>query len=259
MKQAELGLGCEAQSDEPIVDNFVLDQAAAKEVVAKAMQSLHASWQPHLGDELEKDYMYELCAFLVSEKQAGKIIFPPMSQLFNAFEFTPFEQVKVVILGQDPYHGPDQAHGLCFSVQAGVRPPPSLKNIFKEINNELGIEFSDNGCLTSWTEQGVLLLNSVLTVEQNNAGSHQGKGWEQFTDRVIEVLNEQHEGLIFLLWGKYAQDKATVIDCSRHLVLSSPHPSPFSAHRGFLGNGHFVKANDYLQAQGKTPIDWRLL
>jgi len=253
MKQTELGLGCELQSDE-----IPLDKAAAAEVVANAMKSLHPSWQPHLGEELEKDYMHQLRAFLASEKQAGKTLYPPMPQLFNAFELTPFDQVKVVILGQDPYHGQGQAHGLCFSVQAGVRPPPSLKNIFKEINAELGIEFAVNGCLTPWAEQGVLLLNAVLTVEQNNAGSHQGKGWERFTDRAIEVLNEQHEGLVFLLWGKYAQDKAAVIDRARHQVLMSPHPSPFSAHRGFLGNGHFVKANDYLQAQGKAPIDWRL-
>jgi len=253
MKQTELGLGCELQSDE-----VPLDKAEAEDVVANAMKSLHSSWQVHLGDELEKDYMHELRAFLASEKQAGKTLYPPMPQLFNAFELTPFDQVKVVILGQDPYHGPGQAHGLCFSVQKGVRPPPSLKNIFKEINAELGIEFAANGCLASWAEQGVLLLNSVLTVEQNNAGSHQGKGWEQFTDRVIEILNERHEGLVFLLWGKYAQDKAMVIDRARHQVLMSPHPSPFSAHRGFLGNGHFVQANDYLQARGKMPIDWRL-
>jgi len=253
MKQTELGLGCELQSDE-----VPLDKAAAEELVADAMKSLPSSWQPYLGEELEKGYMHELSAYLVKEKQAGKIIYPPMPQLFNAFELTPFEQVKVVILGQDPYHGPNQAHGLCFSVQASVRPPPSLKNIFKEINAELGIEFAANGCLTPWAEQGVLLLNSVLTVEQNNAGSHQDKGWETFTDRAITVLNEQYEGLVFLLWGKYAQDKASVIDCARHQVLTSPHPSPFSAYRGFFGNGHFVKANDYLQAQGKTPIDWRL-
>lgn len=220
--------------------------------------ALPASWHAHLGDELEKDYMRELRAFLVAEKQAGKTLYPPMPQLFNAFELTPFEQVKVVILGQDPYHGPGQAHGLCFSVQEGVRPPPSLKNIFKEISDELGIEFAGNGCLTPWAKQGVLLLNSVLTVVKNNAGSHQGKGWERFTDRAIATLNEQHDGLVFLLWGKYAQDKAAVIDRSRHHVLMSPHPSPFSAHRGFLGNGHFAKTNEYLQAQGKPPIDWRL-
>jgi len=253
MKQAELGLGCEVESDE-----VCLDKDAAEEMIASAMKSLPSSWQPYLGEESEKDYMHELRAFLVSEKQAGKTLYPPMPQLFNAFELTPFDQVKVVILGQDPYHGPGQAHGLCFSVQAGVRPPPSLKNIFKEISAELGIEFADNGCLTPWAEQGVLLLNSVLTVEQNNAGSHQGRGWESFTDRVIEVLNARHEGLVFLLWGKYAQNKAAVIDRARHRVLMSPHPSPFSAHRGFLGNGHFVKTNDYLQAQGKAPIDWRL-
>lgn len=253
MKQAELGLGCKVQPDEAC-----LDKAAAEDIIANAMRSLHASWQAHLGDELDKDYMRDLRTFLVNEKQAGKTLYPPMTQVFNAFELTPFDQVKVVILGQDPYHGPGQAHGLCFSVQAGVRPPPSLKNIFKEISAELGIEFAANGCLTPWAKQGVLLLNSVLTVEHNHAGSHQGKGWESFTDRAIEVLNKRHEGLVFLLWGKYAQDKAVVIDCSRHLVLTSPHPSPFSAHRGFLGNGHFVRANDYLLAQGKAPVDWRL-
>lgn len=220
--------------------------------------SLHASWQPYLGAELEKDYMRELRAFLVDEKKAGKTLYPPMPEVFNAFEYTPFEQVKVVILGQDPYHGPGQAHGLCFSVQEGVKPPPSLQNIFKEINSELGIEFSGNGCLTPWARQGVLLLNAVLTVQQNNAGSHQGKGWERFTDAAIQALNDQHQGLVFLLWGKYAQDKAAVIDRSRHLVLASPHPSPFSAHRGFLGNGHFVKANEYLESQSKAPIDWRI-
>ena len=253
MKQTELGLGCELQSVEA-----PLDKVGAENMVANAMKALPSSWQPYLGEELEKDYMHELCAYLVSEKQAGKIIYPPMPQLFNAFKLTPFEQVKVVILGQDPYHGPGQAHGLCFSVQTGVRPPPSLKNIFKEINAELGIEFAANGCLTPWAEQGVLLLNSVLTVEQNNAGSHRGKGWETFTDRAIRVLNEQYQGLVFLLWGKYAQDKASVIDRDRHQVLMSPHPSPFSAHRGFLGNGHFVEANGYLQSQGKKPIDWCL-
>jgi uracil-DNA glycosylase len=253
MKQAELGLTCEVQSGE-----ILLDKAAAEEVVASAMQSLHASWQAFLGEELEKDYMHELRAFLVSEKQVGKVIYPPMPQLFSAFELTPFEQVNVVILGQDPYHGEGQAHGLCFSVQKGVRPPPSLKNIFKEINNELGIEFANNGCLTPWAEQGVLLLNSVLTVEHNHAGSHQGKGWEQFTDRAIAALNERRQGLVFLLWGQYAQSKAALIDANRHRVLMSAHPSPFSAYRGFLGNGHFAKANEYLLAQGKGAIDWRL-
>lgn len=220
--------------------------------------TLPVSWQPYLGEELDKPYMRELRVFLGEEQQAGKILYPPLADVFSAFEYTPFEQVKVVIIGQDPYHGPGQAHGLSFSVAPGVKPPPSLKNIFKEINAELAIEFTDNGCLTPWAEQGVLLLNSVLTVQQKNAGSHRGKGWEQFTDRAIAALNAQHDGLVFLLWGKYAQDKAAVIDGSRHLLLSSPHPSPFSAHRGFLGNGHFVKANQYLQAQGKTPIDWGL-
>lgn len=253
MKQAELGLRCDTQSGQVSVDRDALEKE-----VADAMASLHASWQSHLGDEFEKDYLHNLRTFLISEKLAGKILYPPMPQLFSSFALTPFEQVKVVILGQDPYHGEGQAHGLCFSVQRGVRPPPSLKNIFKEINNELGIEFANNGCLTPWAEQGVLLLNSVLTVEHSHAGSHQGKGWEQFTDRAIAELNEQHQGLVFLLWGQYAQSKAAMIDASRHRVLMSPHPSPFSAYRGFLGNGHFAKANDYLLAQGKSAIDWRL-
>ena len=220
--------------------------------------SLPSSWQLHLAEQLEQDYMCELRAFLVSEKQAGKVIYPPMPQLFNAFELTPFEQVKVVILGQDPYHGEGQAHGLCFSVQPGVRPPPSLKNIFKEISSELGFGFADNGCLIPWAQQGVLLLNSVLTVEHGKAGAHQNKGWERFTDRILGVLNEQRSGLVFLLWGNYAQSKASMIDADKHRVLMSPHPSPFSAHRGFLGNGHFSKANKYLLSQGKTAIDWRL-
>jgi uracil-DNA glycosylase len=220
--------------------------------------ALPCSWHTHLGDELAKDYMRQLHDFLANEKKAGKTIYPPMTALFNAFEMTPFEQVKVVILGQDPYHGEGQAHGLCFSVQEGIRPPPSLKNIFKEINSELGVEFTDKGCLTTWAKQGVLLLNAVLTVEKNCAGSHQGKGWERFTDRVIEVLNEQHRGLVFLLWGKYAQGKAAMIDPAKHRVLMSAHPSPFSAYRGFLGNGHFIQTNDYLLSQGKPAIDWQV-
>jgi len=251
MKQAELSFVCCAQPD-VLIDEEDVD------VVANEMMPLHYSWQVYLGDELNKEYMCELRAFLLREQQAGKVIYPSMSQLFNAFELTPFDQVKVVILGQDPYHGEGQAHGLCFSVQDGVRPPPSLKNIFKEINRELGFEFADKGCLTSWAEQGVFLLNSVLTVEQGKAGAHQGKGWERFTDRVIDVLNDECDGVVFLLWGKYAQSKASMIDQARHHVLISSHPSPFSAHRGFLGNEHFIKANEYLQAQGEKPIDWRL-
>lgn len=219
---------------------------------------LEASWKSRLADEFAKDYMLELKQFLVTEKSEGKTLYPPGHEIFNAFNLTPFERVRVVILGQDPYHGPGQAHGLCFSVQDGVRLPPSLKNIYKEINSELGIEFSQSGCLTSWAEQGVLLLNSVLTVERGKAGAHQGKGWERFTDKVIEIVNEGHESLVFLLWGSYAQNKGQIIDRSKHLVLESPHPSPFSAHRGFLGNGHFQQTNDYLNANGRQPIDWRI-
>ena len=217
---------------------------------------LEASWKLLLMEEFSKEYMKQLRQFLAESKSKAKIVYPPGDQIFNAFNLTPFDKVRVVIIGQDPYHGPGQAHGLCFSVQTGVRLPPSLQNIYKEINQELGLEFSSNGCLSSWAEQGVLLLNSVLTVEKGHAGSHQGKGWEQFTDRVIEIINEEHESCVFLLWGSYAQNKGQIIDRNRHLVLESPHPSPFSAHRGFFGNGHFKRANEYLQSKGKTPIDW---
>ena len=219
---------------------------------------LDPAWKLLLQDEFEQDYMQELRAFLQAEKQAGKRIYPPGSQIFNAFNFTPFTEVKVVILGQDPYHGPGQAHGLCFSVAEGVKPPPSLVNIFKEIHAELGIEFGASGCLEPWAKQGVLLLNSVLTVEHKQAASHQGKGWERFTDRAIEVLNEEKDGLVFMLWGSYAQKKGQFIDHSRHLVLSSAHPSPFSVHRGFAGNGHFKQANEYLEKNGQEPVNWSL-
>lgn len=219
---------------------------------------LEPSWKLRLVNEFAMDYMQQLRQFLIAEKSKGKTLYPPGNEIFNAFNLTPFDKVRVVIIGQDPYHGPGQAHGLCFSVQEGVRLPPSLQNIYKEINSELGIEFSHSGCLTSWAEQGVLLLNSVLTVERGKAGAHQGKGWERFTDKVIEIVNEEHESLVFLLWGSYAQNKGKIIDRSKHLVLESPHPSPFSAHRGFLGNGHFQRANDYLNANGKQPIDWRV-
>ena len=219
---------------------------------------LDPAWKLVLQDEFEQDYMQELRAFLQAEKQAGKRIYPPGSQIFNAFNFTPFTEVKVVILGQDPYHGPGQAHGLCFSVAEGVKPPPSLVNIFKEIHAELGIEFGASGCLEPWAKQGVLLLNSVLTVEHKQAASHQGKGWEQFTDRAIEILNEEKDGLVFMLWGSYAQKKGQFIDHSRHLVLSSAHPSPFSVHRGFAGNGHFKQANEYLEKNGQEPVNWSL-
>ena len=221
---------------------------------------LEASWKQALAAEFEKHYMIELREFLRSEKAARKVIYPPGSAIFNALDLTPVEQVKVVIVGQDPYHGPGQAHGLCFSVQPGVAQPPSLVNIFKEIRREYPDQAQrldeTRGCLKSWAEQGVLLLNAVLTVERGQAGSHQGRGWEQFTDAVIEVLNERCEQLVFLLWGSYAQKKGAVVDRDRHLVLSAPHPSPLSAHRGFFGCDHFRRANDYLKEHGRAPIDW---
>jgi uracil-DNA glycosylase len=219
---------------------------------------LEPSWLEQLAPEFEKPYMLQLKEFLLQQKQMGKVIFPPSKQIFNAFNTTPLDKVKVVILGQDPYHGPGQAHGLCFSVQPGVDAPPSLQNIFKEIARDLNIARPNHGCLQSWAEQGVLLLNATLTVERALAGSHQGKGWEQFTDRAIQLVNERCEGVVFMLWGSYAQKKGQFIDARKHLVLKSPHPSPLSAHRGFIGNGHFSKANQYLQQHGKTPIDWRL-
>ena len=202
--------------------------------------------------------MQRLADFLRAEKRAGKIIHPPGARIFAALDTTPFDTVKVVILGQDPYHGAGQAHGLCFSVPPGVPPPPSLLNIFAEIQRDLGIPRPNHGCLLPWTRQGVLLLNSVLTVEHGRAGSHQGKGWEGFTDVCIEALNREREGLVFLLWGSYAQAKGKLIDTRRHRVLKAPHPSPLSAHRGFIGCGHFSGANTYLRERGVTPIDWRL-
>lgn len=219
---------------------------------------LEASWKQRLQDQFEQPYMQALKAFLQAEKQAGKVIYPKGGEFFNALNLTPFEDVKVVILGQDPYHGPGQAHGLCFSVLPGVPHPPSLKNIFKEIHESLNFDVPESGCLTSWAEQGVLLLNAVLTVEQRQAGSHQGRGWETFTDAVIQHLNQEREHLVFMLWGAYAQKKGQFIDAQRHCVLKAPHPSPLSAHRGFFGCGHFSQCNDYLQTQGITPIDWRL-
>ncbi len=219
---------------------------------------LEPSWKARIGDYLLRPDMQALAAFLRAEKQAGKRIYPPGPEIFAAFEHTPFAAVRVVILGQDPYHGPGQAHGLCFSVRPGVRVPPSLENIFKEIQRDLGIPRPDHGCLTPWADRGVLLLNSVLTVEEGRAGSHQGKGWEGFTDAAIDALNREREGLVFLLWGSYAQRKGQLVDTRRHCVLSSVHPSPLSAHRGFLGCCHFSAANRYLETHGQPPIDWSL-
>lgn len=219
---------------------------------------LESSWLQQLAPEFDKPYMQQLRAFLAAEKQAEKQVFPRGDEFFGAFRHTPLEQVKVVILGQDPYHGPGQAHGLCFSVRPGVPVPPSLKNIYKEIQAELGCPIPAHGHLTAWAEQGVLLLNSVLSVECARAASHQGKGWEQFTDAVIDVINRQRDGVVFMLWGSYAQRKGAIIDTSRHCVLKAPHPSPLSAYRGFFGCGHFVAANEYLSGRGLAPIDWRL-
>jgi uracil-DNA glycosylase len=202
--------------------------------------------------------MQQLREFLVLQKGAGRVIYPPSSQWFSAFNSTPFDQVRVVILGQDPYHGPNQAHGLCFSVMPGVKVPPSLMNIYKELQDDLAVQPPSHGCLTSWAEQGVLLLNATLTVEKANAGAHQGKGWERFTDQAIRALNDQRDGIVFLLWGSYAQKKGAFIDQSRHLVLKSVHPSPLSAYRGFLGCKHFSTANNYLQQRGQLAIDWQL-
>lgn len=219
---------------------------------------LEPGWLAKLAPEFEKAYMRDLRSFLHAEKQSGKRIFPSGGEFFNAFAHTPLDKVKVVILGQDPYHGEGQAHGLCFSVQPGVAVPPSLQNIYKEIQAELGLPIPSHGHLTAWADQGVLLLNSVLSVECARAASHQGKGWEAFTDRVIEVVNREREGVVFLLWGSYAQRKGAFIDADRHCVLKAPHPSPLSAHRGFFGCGHFLAANEYLQSRGEAPIDWSL-
>lgn len=219
---------------------------------------LHPQWLDVLGVEFEKDYMRTLRSFLLQRKQQQAVIYPPGSQWFSALNTTPLDQVRVVILGQDPYHGPGQAHGLCFSVLPDVKIPPSLANIFKEINRDLSVQAPDHGCLLSWAKQGVLLLNATLTVEKGNAGAHQGKGWEQFTDVVIQQLNQRKEGLVFMLWGSFAQKKSSMIDASRHLILKSVHPSPLSAHRGFIGCGHFSAANTYLQTQGLEPINWQL-
>lgn len=219
---------------------------------------LEASWKHALREEFDKPYMSELRAFLQAEKAAGKEIYPPGPLIFNALNSTPLDQVKVVIIGQDPYHGPGQAHGLCFSVQPGVQTPPSLVNIYKELKRDLNIDIPAHGYLQSWADQGVLLLNTSLTVERANAGSHAGKGWQFFADRVIEVVSEHQDKLVFLLWGSHAQGKQRLIDPTKHLVLRSPHPSPLSAHRGFIGNGHFSRCNQFLSQNGMSPIDWRL-
>ncbi len=219
---------------------------------------LEDSWKAALQAEFEQPYMKELGAFLRSEKAAGKTIYPPGPLIFNALNSTPVDEVRAVILGQDPYHGPGQAHGLCFSVQPGVAPPPSLQNIYKELKRDLNLDIPRHGYLQRWADQGVLMLNTSLTVEQGMAGSHAKMGWQRLTDRIIEVVSERCSNVVFMLWGAHAQSKARLIDPSKHLLLKSVHPSPLSAHRGFIGNGHFSRANQFLKQQGKEPIDWRL-
>jgi uracil-DNA glycosylase len=219
---------------------------------------LEPGWKTRVGDYLLREDMQQLAGFLRDRKRAAARVFPPGPEIFAAFEATPFDDVRVVVLGQDPYHGPGQAHGLAFSVRPGVPVPPSLANIYTELQRDLGIPKPDHGCLLPWAWQGVLLLNAVLTVEAGHAGAHQGKGWEGFTDHVVDVLNAQRDGLVFLLWGSYAQAKGKRIDTARHRVLKAPHPSPLSAHRGFMGCGHFGAANAYLARRGLAPIDWSL-
>ena len=219
---------------------------------------LHPSWLERLSDEFAQPYMAELKRFLVTERERGKRIFPRAANWFRALDLTPLEDVRVVILGQDPYHGPGQAHGLCFSVPPEVRPPPSLLNIYKELESDLGIRPARHGFLEHWAKQGVLLLNSVLTVEMGRAASHRERGWERFTDAIIAQVNARSEPVVFVLWGSYAQKKAAFVDGSRHLVLKAPHPSPLSAHSGFFGCRHFSKANAFLEAKGLQPVDWAL-
>lgn len=216
------------------------------------------TWKSVLQGEREAPYFCAIMSFLESERQQGKTIYPPQSDIFNSLQYTPFESVKVVIIGQDPYHGPNQAHGLCFSVREGVQPPPSLVNIFKELKSDLGIAIPSHGYLEKWARQGVLLLNAVLTVEAGKPQSHANAGWEVFTDKIISELNTRAEGLVFLLWGAQAQKKGAVIDPVRHFVLKAPHPSPFSADKGFFGCKHFSKANAILKSLGKDPVDWAL-
>ncbi len=216
---------------------------------------IEPSWKQKLATEFEQPYFQALTTFVRQEYQATTV-YPPPGEIFRAFAHTPFEAIRVVLLGQDPYHGPGQAHGLCFSVRDGVRPPPSLQNMFKEIHADVGSPIPTSGNLERWADQGVFLLNATLTVRAGQAGSHQGKGWETFTDAVIKLLSDEKEHLVFLLWGNYARQKSTLIDSKKHLILQAPHPSPFSAHNGFFGCKHFSKTNKYLAEQGFAPIEW---
>lgn len=217
------------------------------------------NWNDIIREEENKDYYQKLQSFLREEYQQGKVIYPPQNEIFTAFDLTPFSDVKVIILGQDPYHGAGQAHGLAFSVKDGIKLPPSLRNIYKELQDDLKIEVSSNGNLTSWAKQGVLLLNTVLTVEEGKAGSHHKRGWETFTDTVIKSLSEKHEGLIFILWGAPAQTKKKLIDLDKHIIVEAPHPSPLSSYRGFFGSRPFSQVNAHLQKLGKKGIDWGLV
>ncbi len=219
---------------------------------------IEPSWKKALAHEFTQDYFAKLKAFLLNEKQAGHQVYPPGKEIFNAFALTPFDKVKVVILGQDPYHGPNQAHGLAFSVKDGVRPPPSLKNIYKELQSDLGLTPPAHGNLEKWAKQGVFLLNTSLTVRAAEANSHRKQGWEVFTDAVIRTLSREREHVVFILWGSPAQSKRTLINANKHLILTSVHPSPLSANRGFFGCKHFSKTNAYLAETGQTPIDWQL-
>ena len=225
--------------------------------MSAASVKIEEGWKQALMPQWDKPYFQQLKSFLVSEKQSGHTIYPPGKLIFNAFDTTPFDKVKVVIIGQDPYHGPGQAHGLCFSVPHGVRVPPSLKRIYKELQEDVGITIPNHGNLEKWAQQGILLLNSMLTVRAGQAASHQRKGWEQFTSSAINALNTQKEGIVFLLWGRYAQEKGAIIDPNRHHVLKAAHPSPLARH-GFLGCKHFSQTNALLQQQGKEPIDWQV-
>lgn len=220
--------------------------------------STKQNWESLLASEKQKKYFSDIMAFLREEKSRGKIIYPAEKNIFNAIKFTPFKNLKVVIIGQDPYHNPGQAHGLSFSVPKNIPKPPSLRNIFKELKNDCDIEIPDHGCLENWAKQGVLLLNAALTVEENKPGSHANIGWQTFTDAIIEKINHHPDQIIYLLWGSYAQKKQDLIDTQKHIILTAPHPSPLSAHRGFLGCKHFSKTNTLLMKSGRTPIDWRL-
>ena len=235
-----------------------VESAKNSDKATKRSIQMEESWKAHLHSEFEKPYMLNLRKFLVDEMRRKKLIFPKPEEYFQALNKTHYDKVKVVILGQDPYHGPGQAHGLCFSVRPGVPLPPSLKNIFGELKRDLNMDYPNHGFLEPWALQGVLLLNSVLTVSAGRAGSHQNQGWEEFTDRILSVLNQNKQNLVFMLWGSYALRKGQFLNHEKHLVLKAPHPSPLSASRGFFGCSHFSKTNEYLKSKGKKPIDWRL-